>query len=83
MTKRQPVPLRSRNDPPAAPTTYQLIVEVGRTVTVSVGRLGIFRFPAGTYVYTGSAKRNIEARIARHLSSATRLHWHSDALLAA
>ncbi len=83
MTRRQPVPLRSRNDPPAAPTTYQLIVEVARALTVSVGRLGIFRFPAGTYVYTGSAKRNIEARIARHLSSAKRLHWHIDYLLAA
>lgn len=63
--------------------TYQLIIEIVAPVTVSVGKLGIFEFPAGIYVYTGSAKRNFEARIARHLSSEKRLRWHVDYLLAA
>jgi Uri superfamily endonuclease len=34
-------------------------------------------------VYTGSAKRHIEARIARHLRQKKALRWHIDYLLAA
>lgn len=67
----------------AAATTYQLLLEVARPVTVAVGRLGCFDFPAGRYVYTGSAQRNLEARIARHLAAEKKLHWHVDYLLAA
>lgn len=67
----------------AAATTYQLRIEVGRPVSVEVGRLGRYRFPAGIYVYTGSAKRNFEARIARHLRQEKTLRWHIDYLLAA
>jgi len=50
---------------------------------VSIGRLGEFDFPAGDYVYTGSARRNLEARVARHLRREKRLRWHIDYLLAA
>lgn len=50
---------------------------------VCIGRLGEFDFPAGDYVYTGSARRNLEARIARHLRRDKRLRWHIDYLLAA
>ena len=53
-----------------------------RAATVTVGRLGRFRFPPGVYVYTGSARRNLEARSRRHLSRTKNLHWHSDYLLA-
>ena len=35
----------------------------------------------GRYVYTGSAKRNVDARIARHLRHDKALHWHIDYLL--
>ena len=52
-------------------------------VRVRIGRLGEFAFPAGHYLYTGSARRGIEARIARHLSSVKKMHWHIDYLLAA
>ena len=65
------------------PITYQLKIEIARSVRVTVGRLGEFNFPAGRYVYTGSAKRNFEARIARHLSTEKTLRWHIDWLLAA
>ena len=34
-------------------------------------------------MYTGSAKRNIEARIARHLRAEKALRWHIDYLLKA
>ena len=52
-------------------------------VSVQVGRLGRFEFVAGDYVYTGSALRNFEARIRRHLSAVKKMHWHIDYLLAA
>jgi Uri superfamily endonuclease len=63
--------------------TYQLEIALARAQHVRVGALGDFVFPAGCYVYTGSAVRNLEARIARHLSRDKRLRWHIDYLLAA
>jgi Uri superfamily endonuclease len=63
--------------------TYQLLIEVVAPVRVVVGRLGEFEFSAGLYCYTGSALRNFEARIRRHLSSAKKMRWHIDYLLAA
>ena len=69
--------------PRTPPITYQLVIALDGEVMLQIGRLGRFRFPAGRYVYTGSAKRNLEARIARHLSAEKRLHWHIDWLLQA
>ncbi|MFH1603753.1 MAG: GIY-YIG nuclease family protein [Pseudomonadota bacterium] len=66
-----------------AAISYQLRIDVKRPVRVRVGRLGHFLFPAGRYVYTGSAKRNLEARIARHLRKQKALRWHIDWLLSA
>ncbi|MDR1935582.1 MAG: GIY-YIG nuclease family protein [Candidatus Accumulibacter sp.] len=60
-----------------------MLIDVAAPVRVAVGRLGEFEFPAGLYCYTGSARRNFEARIRRHLSPAKKLHWHIDYLLAA
>lgn len=48
-----------------------------------MGRLGTFDFPAGRYVYTGSAKRYFQARIHRHLRQEKTLRWHIDYLLTA
>jgi len=50
--------------------TYQLLIEVAGPLRVRIGRLGTFEFPAGVYIYTGSALRNFEARVQRHLSTA-------------
>ncbi len=63
--------------------TYQLLIEVTELVCVRVGRLGSFEFPAGLYLYTGSALRNFEARVSRHLAMSKKMHWHIDYLLAA
>lgn len=66
--------------------TYQLLIEVARPVRASIGRCGRFGkfvFPAGRYIYTGSARRNFEARVARHLRKEKTLRWHIDYLLAA
>ncbi len=67
----------------AKPQTYQLLIELRAPVRVRIGRLGSFDFPAGCYVYTGSALRNFEARVSRHLSTSKKMHWHIDYLLAA
>lgn len=66
-----------------AATTYQLAITLAAPARLAVGRLGVFDFPAGRYFYTGSAKRHLEARIARHLKQDKRMHWHIDYLLAA
>jgi len=65
------------------PITYQLLIEIAQPVRVAVGALGTWDFPAGHYVYTGSGKRNLETRIARHSSAVKTLRWHIDYLLAA
>lgn len=65
------------------PRTYQLHIHIPQPLTLRVGALGECDFPAGDYVYTGSAKRNFEARIARHLRREKKLRWHIDYLLTA
>jgi Uri superfamily endonuclease len=47
--------------------TDQLHIRLSQAVHLQIGRLGEFDFPAGDYVYTGSAKRDFEERIARHM----------------
>ena len=63
--------------------TYQLHIHLSDACDIQIGRLGQFHFPAGDYIYTGSAKRNLQARIARHLRQEKTLRWHIDYLLAA
>lgn len=60
---------------------YQLHIYLPRATTMEVGRLGTFRFPAGWYVYTGSAMNGLEARVQRHRRREKKLKWHVDHLL--
>jgi len=60
---------------------YQLVIRLGRRQNIDVGHLGCFVFPSGYYVYTGSAKRRLESRLARHLRKEKRMRWHIDYLL--
>lgn len=62
--------------------TYQLAILLAAPASIMVGRLGVYDFPVGRYIYTGSARRNLEARIKRHLRCDKRLHWRVDYLLA-
>jgi len=62
--------------------TYQLFINLAQTIEIQIGKLGLCTFPKGVYVYTGSAKRNMERRITRHFSKDKNLHWHIDYLLA-
>ncbi|WP_447859125.1 GIY-YIG nuclease family protein [Nitrospira calida] len=65
------------------PHTYQLLITLAAPRRIRIGRLGTFHFPAGRYVYTGSARRHLDARLSRHLSRTKTRHWHIDYLLAA
>lgn len=76
-----PHPLGKPQQMTSAFITYQLIIHLKNKVTLSIGKLGTYEFPAGYYIYTGSAKRNIETRIKRHLSQQKSLRWHIDYLL--
>jgi Uri superfamily endonuclease len=60
---------------------YQLHLFVAEEVRLRVGKLGTFDFPAGRYVYTGSALNGLEQRLARHLRRRKKMHWHIDYLL--
>jgi len=61
-------------------TNYQLIILLRQHCQIQVGALGLFNFEAGYYVYSGSAKRNLEARLARHCRKNKPLRWHIDYL---
>lgn len=67
--------------PFTSPGVYQLFLRIARPVRLEIGRLGSFDFPAGLYVYTGSAMGGIGARVARHLRTEKKKHWHIDYLL--
>lgn len=59
---------------------YLLIVRLAAGSRIRVGGLGTFGFPAGCYVYVGSAQRNLSHRLARHTRRDKPLRWHIDYL---
>ena len=69
---------------PAAPGSYALELILPEPAQFAVGRLGVFDFPAGQYFYFGSAHGpgGLRARLAHHLRTALRPHWHVDFLRA-
>jgi len=60
---------------------YSLVIDLKRQRKIRVGKLGQAVFPAGTYVYTGSAIKGLGARLRRHCARTKRIHWHIDHLL--
>ena len=60
--------------------TYQLLIRLRRTIKIQIGALGRRELPAGDYLYTGSAKRGIEKRVARHCRKRKAKRWHIDYL---
>ena len=61
--------------------TYQLVIHLEADRIITVGKLGRFHFPAGYYIYSGSAQKNLTHRISRHLRKKKPLRWHIDYLL--
>lgn len=62
-------------------TLYAIKFQLDKDIkAIPIGKLGQFDFPRGYYVYVGSAKRNIRARIDRHLKIDKNKRWHIDYL---
>jgi Uri superfamily endonuclease len=60
---------------------YCLIIKLLQRCHIKIGCLGTFHFPAGFYVYVGSAQNNLKRRIGRHLRQEKKIRWHIDYLL--
>ena len=60
---------------------YQLLIEMPSAKRIKVGSLGMIKFEAGHYVYTGSAKNSLPRRLSRHFSRDKVKFWHIDYLL--
>jgi sugar fermentation stimulation protein A len=60
--------------------SYVLIMRLTRDRKLKIGSLGTVRFRKGFYLYTGSAKKFLTQRIARHRSRRKKLFWHIDYL---
>jgi sugar fermentation stimulation protein A len=61
--------------------SYLIVLQLPTEQTMTVGALGPRSFPAGYYVYVGSAMQHLSKRIDRHrLRRRTRKHWHVDYL---
>lgn len=70
-------------NPEQTPTgTYVLLLHLATNQTITVGKLGIFEFPAGWYTYVGSAfgPGGLVGRIKHHLQPTKKPHWHIDYL---
>jgi Uri superfamily endonuclease len=67
---------------PSLPGTYALFLSLSEPVKLTIGKLGGFDFPAGEYVYMGSARGpgGLRARLRHHLRPVQRPHWHIDYL---
>lgn len=59
---------------------YVLLMYVDEPVVVQIGALGEHRFESGWYLYVGSARRALTARVSRHLSRFKKVRWHIDYL---
>ena len=67
-------------DLPDSPGSYALLLYLPQPVCRQVGRLGTHPFPAGDYIYCGSAAGpgGLHARVSHHARIARRPHWHLD-----
>jgi sugar fermentation stimulation protein A len=72
--------LPAPQDIPREGGVYALTLRVEAAATIRVGALREVTFEPGLYVYVGSARRGLRARLARHLRGDGRLHWHIDYL---
>jgi Uri superfamily endonuclease len=72
------------SDLPAEAGSYALHLQLAFPQLIRVGKLGAYDFPAGEYVYLGSAHGSggLRARVGRHLRVEKPRHWHIDYLLA-
>ncbi|UCE00002.1 MAG: GIY-YIG nuclease family protein [Chloroflexota bacterium] len=69
---------------PSQMGSYALHLRLDQPSCEQIGRLGEFYFPAGDYLYIGSAMGSggLRARLSHHLRGPKRNHWHIDWLRA-
>jgi Uri superfamily endonuclease len=69
-------------DMPRSPGTYVLVLILPWESVIDVGGLGELTFPAGTYLYCGSAlgPGGLAARISHHAGFPEHPRWHIDYL---
>ena len=60
--------------------SYVLVLRLDEPRSIDVGKLGRVCFPAGVYLYFGSALNGLNGRIQRHLRREKKAHWHIDPL---
>jgi sugar fermentation stimulation protein A len=61
--------------------SYLVILELAEATRITAGSLGTIHCRAGWYVYAGSALKNLDQRISRHLRKIRKQkHWHLDYL---
>lgn len=67
---------------PAEPGSYALQLALPAGLCLRIGRLGAFDFPAGEYLYLGSARGpgGLRGRLGHHLRPIHRPRWHIDYL---
>ncbi len=66
-------------------TSYILLFKIKDDAKIRVGKLGRVTFRKGLYIYVGSAMKNLEKRILRHINSSLgkteKKFWHIDYIL--
>jgi len=62
--------------------SYILVLKLHKKIKIVVGQLGEILFLPGTYLYIGSGRKYLHARIKRHLRKNKKLRWHIDYLTA-
>ncbi len=60
---------------------YVLLIEIGKSSDIQIGKRRNYHFEEGNYAYVGSALESLEKRVRRHLSAQKRIYWHIDYLL--
>ncbi|MGM0443124.1 MAG: DUF123 domain-containing protein, partial [Fibrobacterota bacterium] len=80
VAREVPLDMRAWEKHGADSGIYAVCLFTGIDRVVSIGALGEIRFPAGYYLYVGSAKQGLSKRIARHRRRRKNMHWHIDYL---
>lgn len=59
---------------------YMVLLELEEDKIIETGALGPVSYSRGFYIYVGSALKNLQARLNRHLRKRKKFHWHLDYL---
>ncbi|SHH56623.1 GIY-YIG nuclease family protein [Thermosipho atlanticus] len=59
---------------------YILFLIITKDLEIRIGSLGEVKLNKGLYLYVGSAQKNLQKRIERHLKKEKKTFWHIDYL---